>query len=149
MKAGRWSSGGTFTSFYLRDLCPQADSIRRLARSQPQERSCSVMCIFWWLGAFIPLSLVLPFSKRKGGVLKDPPRLQAGEVFPLSVGNRIMVAPGASPGRRPPLSVKFWHNPKCPVASVWNGGVHSCTGRATIIFTQSSDLAKLHAKYTL
>ena len=28
MKAGRWSSGGTFTSFYLRDLCPQADSIR-------------------------------------------------------------------------------------------------------------------------
>ena len=25
MKAGRWSSGGTFTSFYLRDLCPQAD----------------------------------------------------------------------------------------------------------------------------
>ena len=33
MKAGRWSSGGTFTSFYLRDLCPQADSIRRPARS--------------------------------------------------------------------------------------------------------------------
>ena len=28
IKAGRWSSGGTFTSFYLRDLCPQADSIR-------------------------------------------------------------------------------------------------------------------------
>ena len=29
IKAGRWSSGGTFTSFYLRDLCPQADSLRR------------------------------------------------------------------------------------------------------------------------
>ena len=28
MKAGRWSSGGTFTSFYLRDLCPQADSLQ-------------------------------------------------------------------------------------------------------------------------
>ena len=27
IKAGRWSSGGTFTSFYLRGLCPQADSI--------------------------------------------------------------------------------------------------------------------------
>ena len=27
--AGRWSSGGTFTSFYLRDLCPQADSLQR------------------------------------------------------------------------------------------------------------------------
>ena len=29
MKAGRWSSGGAFTSFYLRDLCPQADSLQR------------------------------------------------------------------------------------------------------------------------
>ena len=29
MKAGRWSSGGTFTSFYLRDFCPQAESLRR------------------------------------------------------------------------------------------------------------------------
>ena len=28
MKAGRWSSECTFTSFYLRDLCPQADSIQ-------------------------------------------------------------------------------------------------------------------------
>ena len=28
MKAGRWSSGGTFTSFYLRDLCQQDDSLR-------------------------------------------------------------------------------------------------------------------------
>ena len=27
MKTGRWFSGGTFTSFYMRDLCPQADSI--------------------------------------------------------------------------------------------------------------------------
>ena len=33
LKAGRWSSGGTFTSFYLRDLCPQAESIRRPALS--------------------------------------------------------------------------------------------------------------------
>ena len=29
LKALRWSSGGTFTSFYLRDLCPQADSLCR------------------------------------------------------------------------------------------------------------------------
>ena len=29
MKAGRWSRGGTFTSFYLRDLCSQADSLHR------------------------------------------------------------------------------------------------------------------------
>ena len=29
LKVGRWSSGGTFTSLNLRDLCPQADSLRR------------------------------------------------------------------------------------------------------------------------
>ena len=29
MKAGRWSSRGTFTS-YLRDFCSQADSIRKI-----------------------------------------------------------------------------------------------------------------------
>ena len=29
MKAGRWSSGGTFRSFYFRDLCSQADSMRK------------------------------------------------------------------------------------------------------------------------
>ena len=29
MKAGRWFSGSTFTSFYLRDLCPQVDRIHR------------------------------------------------------------------------------------------------------------------------
>ena len=33
IKAGRWSSGGTFTSFYLRDLCPQADSLQRAYRT--------------------------------------------------------------------------------------------------------------------
>ena len=39
------------------------------------------------------------FTTIVGGVLKELPRLQAGEVFSLSVGNRIMVAPGTSPGR--------------------------------------------------
>ena len=29
MKAGRWSNGGTFMSYFLRDFCPQADSIRK------------------------------------------------------------------------------------------------------------------------
>ena len=28
MKAGRWSSGGTFTSFYLRDLCLKLTAYR-------------------------------------------------------------------------------------------------------------------------
>ena len=29
IKADGWSCGGTFTSFYLRDVCPQADRIRK------------------------------------------------------------------------------------------------------------------------
>ena len=29
MKAGRWYSGGMFTSFYLRELCPQTDPIHK------------------------------------------------------------------------------------------------------------------------
>ena len=29
MEVRRWFSGGTFTSFYLQNLCPQADSIRK------------------------------------------------------------------------------------------------------------------------
>ena len=29
LEAGGWSSGGTFTSFYLRDLCSQADNLQR------------------------------------------------------------------------------------------------------------------------
>ena len=29
LNAGRWSSGGTFTSFHLRDLCPQAGNLQR------------------------------------------------------------------------------------------------------------------------
>ena len=29
MKAGRWSSGGTFSSFCLRDLCPYTESLQR------------------------------------------------------------------------------------------------------------------------
>ena len=32
MKAGRWSSGGTFTSIYLSDLCPQGD---RICKTRP------------------------------------------------------------------------------------------------------------------
>ena len=37
MKAGRWSSGGTFTFFYLMDLCPQADSLRKTGPGWQQE----------------------------------------------------------------------------------------------------------------
>ena len=45
------------------------------------------------LNHIIPLSLVLPFSRKGGGcILKDPPRLRMGEDFSLSVGSWIMVA---------------------------------------------------------
>ena len=70
---------------------PLHPSICKTSVRSPPKRA--ELCIFWWLGAFIPLSLVLPFSKRKGCVLKDPLRLQAGEVFSLSVGNQNMVPP--------------------------------------------------------
>ena len=33
MMAGRWSSGCTFTCFYLRELCQHADSIRKTGPS--------------------------------------------------------------------------------------------------------------------
>ena len=39
MKVGGWSSRGTFTSSYLRDLCPQADGIRKTGPVIAEERS--------------------------------------------------------------------------------------------------------------
>ena len=53
MKAGRWSSGGTFTSFYLRDLCPKADSIQKTGpviaegstwRAPPRHAQLCIFC---------------------------------------------------------------------------------------------------------
>ena len=40
IKAGRWSSGGTFMSFYLRDLCPQGNSIHNTRLVSSQKRDC-------------------------------------------------------------------------------------------------------------
>ena len=72
MKARRWSSGGTFTSFYLPDLCPQADSILNTG---------SVVAADFLLGSFIfsillvargPVGTsILPF--KKGGSRWTPP----------------------------------------------------------------------------
>ena len=69
---------------------------RRPERSQPQERSwrsprCAYLCIFCWLGTFSPSPWFSLFQK-KGAVLNDSLLLQAGEVFSISVGSRIMVA---------------------------------------------------------
>ena len=77
MKARRWSSGGTFTSFYLRDLCPQASSSQKAgpivaaSRGHRQDlllaRLESLFCIY--LGCFFSGNHVvssLPF-KKKGG----------------------------------------------------------------------------------
>ena len=41
----------------------------------------------------ISLSPWFSFFQKGGYVLEDPPRLQIGEFFSLSVGIRIMVAP--------------------------------------------------------
>ena len=74
MKAGRWSSGGTFTSFYLRDLCPQADSLQRAGpivaagtssgSPPPSQVRISFMCSFY---AVFSGNLVVSFLLQKGG----------------------------------------------------------------------------------
>ena len=87
--AGRWSSGGTFTSFYLQDICPQANSIRKagpvVAAGEIVEISSYVSSynILYILLARGPTSPLLgsPFLKKGGCVLEDPPDLQTGEVF--------------------------------------------------------------------
>ena len=57
MKAGRWSSGGIFTSFYLRDLCPQADSLRKTG---PLVAAGGVVCLPACLATFtFPLLVLL------------------------------------------------------------------------------------------
>ena len=100
MKARRWSSGGTFTSFYLQDLCPQADSIRKTG---------SVVAAGEIMETCTPVSLVLLF-KKGACVLDDPPRFRMGEGF---IYLSDYCCPGASPGRCPSLSCKFWHNLEC------------------------------------
>ena len=71
MKAGSWSSGGTFTSFYLRDLCLQANSIWKTGRkleghSRRIDRGGLLLgelnyVYFVSSGSYIPLFLVLPY----------------------------------------------------------------------------------------
>ena len=81
MKAGRWSSSGTFTSFYLGDLCPQADSLQRAGPIVAAGDICqdllllarlkSLLCYFTlFLGE--PCSL-LPSLKK--GVGQEVPRV--------------------------------------------------------------------------
>ena len=103
MKARRWSSGGTLTSFYLRDLCLQADSIRKtgpvVAAGEFVVISSSV-----YLGIpSIPLSFSLKERGAPGG-----PHLGSGRWIFVSVGVFYGCHPGARTGRRPSISVRFW-----------------------------------------
>ena len=72
MKAGSWSSGGTFTSFYVRDLCPQADSIQKtgpfVAAGGIVEISpyLSSLCILLARRILHPPLLGSPFEKKGG-----------------------------------------------------------------------------------
>ena len=103
MKAGRWSSGGTFTSFYLRGLCPQADKLRKtgsvIAAGEIGGDLLGELNYVYFVSSasYIPLSLVLNS------------RLRIGEVFFICWKSNYG-CPRASPSRRPPLSVKFWYN---------------------------------------
>ena len=79
-KAGRWSRGGTFTSFYLRDLCPQADSLQRagpivaagVSSGSPPPSRVSISFMFLYLGCFFPGTWWSPSFPIKGGVRKSP-----------------------------------------------------------------------------
>ena len=96
MKAGRWSSGGPFTS-YLQDLCSQADSTEdRTSRSRRRDRGNFLLGELYYVyfvssGSYIPLSLVLPFEKR-GGVCPGGPT-EISDSLSLSVRSWIMVSP--------------------------------------------------------
>ena len=77
MKASRWSSGGTLTSFYLRDLCPQT---ARITQGRPcggcwRDSDCHLIFLGYFLYLFA-VSLVPPLvppSLKKGEFLGVPP----------------------------------------------------------------------------
>ena len=83
MKAGRWPSGGTFTAFYFRDLCWQADSIWKtgtvIAAREIMEISSWVRLVYFsvLLLARAPLSLIF----KKGGSRGTPPQLRQVKFF--------------------------------------------------------------------
>ena len=99
MKASRWSSGGTFTSFYLSDLCIQADCIRKTDPVVATERSWlsphppRLLTLF----TLIAVSLVVPTGsqslfRKGGGVSEGPPtRLQLVRRFSIC-GSLIAIA---------------------------------------------------------
>ena len=106
MKAGRWSSGGTFTSFYLIELYPQADCICKtgpvVAAGEIVEISPRLV---YFSILFVSLGISLFFKNR--GVQGDPTWTQADKFF--ICGSLFMVA-AMEPEQAdcPPLSVKFW-----------------------------------------
>ena len=61
-KAGRWSIGGTFTSLNLRDLCPQADCIRKTGPEGGHRRDSGYISHPPSLNTFIAVRLVGPIG---------------------------------------------------------------------------------------
>ena len=115
MKASRWSSGGTLTSFYLRDLCPQTACI---TQGRPcggcwRDSDCHLIFLGYFLYLFA-VSLVRPFGSpfpQKRGVSWGPP---LGSKIFMCEPNRAMSF-GSRTGRLPTLSVKFRSYPKCMI----------------------------------
>ena len=99
MKAGRWSSGGTFTSFYLRDLCPQAESLQRagpivaagISSRSPPPSQVSIFYAFFLGCSFGELSGLLPSQKRGGG--SRGPQGDSRLKVNLSVGVTLCLPP--------------------------------------------------------
>ena len=123
----RWSSGGTFTSFNLRDLDSHADSLQKTVPLEatggvvsPPACLAIVICLslpFYTVGYF-HVTLLAPYSslllKGGGGVLvalRSPGRLQShkGLVF-ICLSLIVFAALEPELTDCPPFSVGFWHN---------------------------------------
>ena len=120
MKAGRWSSGGTFTSFYLKRSLP---SSRELTESRTHSGSrghrqdlhllarLAFFMLLFRLFSFGELGGLLP-SQKKGGGQEVPRVTLVRRIF--ICGSHIVFA-AWEPGLTdcPPFSVGFWNNPNC------------------------------------
>ena len=113
MKAGRWSIGGTFTFFYLRDLYPQAYSLRKTG---PLVAAGIVVSLPACLASFICFSLsfcIVRFGKPcSGGSLKVPRGTLVWISFCL-LESHCVYHLGARSNRLSSLFCQILYNPNC------------------------------------
>ena len=107
MKAGRWSGGGTFTSFYLRHICHT--SYRRQSQWWGYYLIVLLGKLFFFAVCLVDLWFPLPPSKR--GVPVAP---IGSKIRRFSICARFIVFAALEPEQADcqPLLIKFWIHPK-------------------------------------